>query len=60
MKLRFLVPAVAAIVCLAVPLSSGQAESGAKKEWHDWVGPLDWCGFDCDAGESCCTVVVVQ
>lgn len=40
--------------------STAGAEGAAKKEWHDWVGPLDWCGFSCDTGDDCCTVIVVE
>jgi hypothetical protein len=48
-------------IALLSPFSSSIAGAeGAKKEWHDWVGPLDWCGFSCDTGEDCCTVLVVQ
>ncbi len=53
-----------ALLTVTLPLallSVGSADAqGSKREWHDWVGPLDWCGFDCDAGEACCKVIAVE
>lgn len=50
----------AMIAIAAFAPRSAVADGAAKQEYHDWVGSLDWCGFNCDAGEACCTVVVVQ
>jgi len=39
------------------PASAEDPPPPKKTEWHDWVGPLDWCGGTCDSGESCCVVI---
>lgn len=37
------------------------AQGGVEVKWvdfQDW-GPVEFCGFSCDSGDTCCQIVIV-
>ncbi len=37
-----------------------QSQGGASVKWvdfQDW-GPIEFCGFSCDSGDTCCMIII--